>query len=112
MTLEQIAQVTHEANRAWCAANGDFSLSVWDEAPQWQRESVLDGVLFHLRNPLADDSASHENWMARKVADGWKYGPVKDPARKEHPCMMPFAELPEVQQKKDSLFRAVVHALR
>jgi hypothetical protein len=47
----------------------------------------------------------------QKLADGWKYGPVKYPEKKEHPCMVPFAELPKEQQLKDALFRHIVPAL-
>ena len=110
--IKTIAQVAHEANRAWCAANGDFSQPAWDDAPQWQRDSAVDGVRFHLENPDAGDSASHENWMRHKVADGWVYGDVKDPETKTHPCMVPFDQLPREQQAKDALFRAIVHAIK
>ena len=44
--------------------------------------------------------------------EGWKYGPVKDAQKKEHPCFLPYAELPPEQKAKDYLFRAVVHALK
>lgn len=44
-------------------------------------------------------------------AAGWKYGPVKDPERKEHPCFVPYDGLPPEQRAKDYLFRAVVHQL-
>lgn len=47
-----------------------------------------------------------------RLDEGWKYGPIKDADKKEHPCMVPFADLPAAQQAKDYIFRAVVHALR
>lgn len=105
------AKVAHEANRAWCAAHGDNSQAAWEDAPDWQKKSAQAGVLFHLENPNAGDSASHESWMQVKLADGWKYGAVKDADKKEHPCMVPFETLPEEQQTKDTLFRAIVHAI-
>ena len=110
---EKIARVTHEANRAWCIANGDTSQPNWEEAPDWQRDSALTGVAFHRDNPDAGDSASHDSWMAQKIADGWVYGPEKNPdaTPRTHPCIVPFEELPRVQQAKDALFRSIVHAL-
>lgn len=111
MTRDQIAQICHEANRLYCAALGDLSQPPWDQAPDWQRTSALNGVTLHMENPNLGDSHSHEAWMAEKNADGWKYGPEKDPAKKEHPCMVPFNELPPEQRAKDTLFRSIVHAL-
>jgi hypothetical protein len=106
-----IAKVCHEVNRAYCEAFGDHSQPAWEEAPSWQRDSALLGVKLHTEHPESGPEQSHESWLAQKVAEGWVYGPVKDPAKKEHPCMVPFNELPTHQQAKDFIFRAVVHAL-
>ena len=112
MTIEDIARVTYDVNRAYCKALGDDSFGPWDSAPEWQKETCRAGVKFHLENPDAPVSASHKSWLAQKVAEGWKYGPVKDAEKKEHPCMMPFAALPREQRAKDYLFKAVVESLR
>lgn len=106
------AVVCHEANRAFCEFLGDTSQLTWDEAPQWQRDSAIKGVQFHHDNPSAGDAASHNSWMEQKVADGWIYGPIKDPEASPptHPCLVPFEELPREQQFKDKLFRTIVHA--
>ena len=111
MKIEDIAAVSHEANRAYCRALGDHSQPSWPEAPDWQRESAIAGVTFHLANPGAEPSASHDQWLLHKERDGWVYGEVKDPERKQHPCMVPFDQLPPEQQAKDRLFSAVVRAL-
>ena len=57
---------------------------------------------------LTWEKQSHESWLAEKRATGWKYGPVKDPEKKEHPCCVPYAELPAAQQAKDRLFTGTV----
>lgn len=111
MHSNQVARICHEANRAYCAALGDLSQKPWVEAPEWQRESAIHGVEFHQATPDAPPSASHESWLAEKRAAGWKYGPVKDDAKKEHPCFVPFEDLPPEQQVKDVLFSAIVRAL-
>jgi hypothetical protein len=111
LTDYQIARVAHEVNRAYCQAIGDFSQPAWEDAPKWQRDSAMTGVKMHTENPNAGPEASHESWLAEKQAAGWTYGEVKDPELKEHPCMVPFAHLPNEQQAKDYIFRAVVHAL-
>jgi hypothetical protein len=111
MDIETIAMIAHETNRHFCEANDDWTQKEWADSPSWQRDSAINGVKFHMANPDAGDSASHDNWMAQKVAEGWTYGPVKDPDAKKHPCMVPFGELPPVQQAKDALFRGICHAL-
>ena len=62
----------------------------WDEAPDWQKKSAINGVRFHRENPQAGDDASHNSWMQEKVEDGWVYGEVKDPGAKTHPCIVPY----------------------
>lgn len=109
--IDAIARVCHEVNRAYCQALGDDSQPAWEDAPQWQRESARMGVDLHMMGDFGPE-ASHISWMRQKQADGWTYGPVKDAALKQHPCMVPFADLPREQQAKDYIFRAVVHALR
>lgn len=109
--LEQAAIVAHEANRVWCQLNGDDSQPVWDDAPDWQKDSARNGVEFHLQNPMAGDDASHNNWMQHKIDEGWHYGETKDPEAKTHPCLVPFHALPFEQRVKDALFRHIVHAI-
>jgi hypothetical protein len=111
MTHEDIARVCHEANRAYCLAVGDASQKTWDDAEEWQRASAVAGVKWRLANPDAPASAQHEAWVTDKVLDGWKHGPTKDPARKEHPCIVCYEDLPPEQRFKDSLFVAVVGSL-
>lgn len=107
---ERIARVCHEANRAFCGPH-DASQVPWDVAPEWQRESAVSGVAFVQSNPNSPPSASHDNWLAEKRAAGWSYGSVKDADAKQHPCFVPYDELPEDQKRKDVLFQSIVKAL-
>ena len=111
MNAEKIARVAHEINRAYCLALGDTSQPAWEDAPEWQRSSAINGVNFHIANPNAGPDHSHIEWLKEKEATGWQYGPVKDPVKKTHPCYVPYYQLPVEQKAKDYLFRAVVHAL-
>lgn len=105
--INLIARVCHEVNRAYCISIGDNSQPSWQDAPLWQRKSAMNGVRYHLSNPFSKPSDSHESWLAEKAADGWKYGPEKDPEKKEHPCFVPYDQLSPQQQAKDALFIAV-----
>ena len=107
-----IAIVCHEANKEWCELNGDFSQPSWGDAPEWQKQSAINGVKFRLENPEAGPDAMHNNWSAEKVSQGWVYGEVKNTEKKTHPCLVSFDQLPLFQQKKDKLFSAIVDALK
>ncbi|WP_439392560.1 RyR domain-containing protein [Bradyrhizobium sp. PMVTL-01] len=109
--VERIARVCHEVNRAYCQAIGDNSQLTWADAPDWQRQSAITGVKHTLANPNSGPESSHESWLEEKRRDGWKYGPVKNPETKEHPCFVPYAELPVEQRAKDYLFQAVVRTV-
>src|ERR1700692_2357453 len=100
MNIREIARVCHEVNRAYCASQGDLSQPSWETAPPWQRDSAIKGVRFTLDHPDAKPSDSHESWLAEKRADGWKYGSVKNPDAKEHPCFVPYYELPKEQKAR------------
>lgn len=109
-TIRAIARVCHEVNRAYCAALGDDSQPPWEEAADWQQESAFGGVRFHLWGDHGPE-ASHENWMAQKLAEGWVYGEVKDVDAKTHHCLVPFDQLPAEHKAKDHLFSAVVREM-
>lgn len=107
--IEACARAAHEANRAYCLAIGDTSQPSWDTAPDWQKSSAMNGVRGALDGNTPEQS--HESWMREKLDNGWTFGPVKDPEKREHPCMVPYAELPPEQRAKDSIFLAVVRAV-
>jgi len=111
LSVEEIARVCHEVNRAYCQSQGDNTQLPWEQAPEWAKKSAIVGVNLHITNPDAGPKASHESWFAQKDADGWVYGPEKLPEFKQHPCMVPFEDLPLAQQAKDYIFRGVVRAL-
>jgi len=102
-----VAKLAHEVNRVYCQSIGDHSQVSWEEAPEWQRESSFNGVTMHFENPEATAEDSHVSWLAEKQRDGWRYGPVKDPERREHPCFLPYNQLPPAQQHKDALFSTI-----
>lgn len=109
--IEKIAMICHEANRAYCISIGDHSQPRWEDAPEWQKQSAIDGVKYRTANPGVTAAEMHQNWLNHKVADGWRLGPVKDAEKKEHPCMVPYSQLPWEQRAKDHLFSAIFDSL-
>ena len=109
--IERIARVMHEAMRAWQVANGEDAAPPWSRAPKWMRESSVKSVVWRVKNPAAPIAAQHDQWLIQKKADGWKRGRTKDEARKTHPMMVPYGDLPEVEKRKDALANAVIDSL-
>lgn len=112
MKTDQIARVVHEANRAVQIEQGDPTIPVsphWDDLDTETRASATEGVQGVLNGNTPEQS--HESWTKFKVDHGWTLGPVKDEAKKEHPLLVPYADLPPAQQVKDALFVAIVNAL-
>ena len=107
--VEACARAAHEANRAYCIALGDVSQPVWEGAPEWQKSSARNGVRGALAG--ATPEQSHRSWLDEKLATGWRYGAVKDPERREHPCLVPYADLPLAQRAKDEIFTTVVRVV-
>lgn len=107
--VEACARAAHEVNRAYCLALGDASQPSWETAPEWQKTSAYKGVTDAIDG--ATPEQSHEGWLSEKRETGWQYGPVKDPEKKEHPCFVPYAELPAAQRAKDHLFTSTVREM-
>ena len=43
----------------------------------------------------------HERWMRFHLLYNWRLGPEKDGARRTHPCLVPYEELPLAEREKD-----------
>jgi len=112
MRVEDIAKLCHEVNKSYCESLGDMSQPSWLDAPEWQQKSAIKGVEFHLENENTSPSDSHNSWLKEKAADGWKYGDIKDPEKKEHPCFVSYDQLPLYQQSKDYIFKAICDFLK
>lgn len=44
---------------------------------------------------------THEVWARERINQGWTWGPVRDDAKKEHPCLIPYEQLPESEKEYD-----------
>jgi hypothetical protein len=110
LTVDQIARVVHEANRAVQQVTGDGVVSrSWWEAPRTQRDGLINGIHKALAGASAEEL--HDEWVRYRAERGWKYGRIKDEWGKTHPTMVPFDELPPEQKVKDHLFVAIVRVL-
>lgn len=59
----------------------------------------LSKELLELVELLAENT--HDNWAAGRIAEGWTYGPVRNDELKQHPCLIPYNDLPENEKDYD-----------
>ena len=43
----------------------------------------------------------HEVWAKSRISEGWQYGEERSDALKQHPCLVPYEDLPEVEKAYD-----------
>jgi RyR domain len=59
----------------------------------------LSDEILELTESLAENA--HEVWAQRRMAEGWRPGPRRDEAKKEHPSLVPYKDLPEEEKEYD-----------
>jgi hypothetical protein len=60
---------------------------------------ALDGEIRELTELLARNA--HDIWARQRLADGWHFGPKRNDQKKEHPCLVPYEELPDSEKAYD-----------
>ena len=55
----------------------------------------LDGLV----EPLAEHV--HDIWARKRMGEGWTFGPARSDEAREHPDLVPFAELHETEKEYD-----------
>lgn len=60
---------------------------------------ALGDEFYALMESLAEQV--HEVWAKGRVDDGWTYGEVRDDAKKQTPCLVPYSELSENEKEYD-----------
>ena len=43
----------------------------------------------------------HDNWAIGRINEGWTYGPVRNDALKQHPCLVDYDDLPDSEKEYD-----------
>lgn len=57
--------------------------------------------LNNLIEKLAENN--HELWAQQRIKEGWTYGPKRNDAKKQHPDLVPYNELPESEKEYDRI---------
>lgn len=107
--IQNAAMVGHEANRAWCEYNGDYSQESWDDTSPYFISSSVDGARGVANGNGPEDR--HESWFKNRTEEGWAFGPVKDVENKKHPDLVPYSKLPAAEKIRDRIFVGVVNVM-
>ena len=67
--------------------------------PRDTSEVQLSAGLNQLTERLAENA--HDLWAAQRLKDGWTWGQTRDDGLKQHPCLVPYSELPESEKEYD-----------
>ena len=59
----------------------------------------LSEELLQLVELLAENT--HNVWAKGRMDEGWTLGPVRNDELKQHPCLIPYDELPENEKEYD-----------
>jgi hypothetical protein len=59
----------------------------------------LSPELLELTEHIAENV--HEVWSAGRIAGGWTYGETRNDTLKQHPCLVPYSELPDNEKEYD-----------
>src|SRR4051794_5850773 len=60
---------------------------------------TLPWELLQLTERLAEHA--HNVWARQRLADGWTLGERRDDTLKQHPCLVPYDQLPESEKQYD-----------
>lgn len=44
---------------------------------------------------------AHDIWALGRMKEGWTYGPSRNDELKQHPCLVPYSELPDSEKQYD-----------
>lgn len=106
-----IARVCHDAVAALARSFGDPSYVPWDQESDEERDVFVARVRSAVDHPELSAEGQHGAWMGRKLAEGWRKGAVRDPGRKVHHALVPYAELRPEQRAEGEIIRAIALAL-
>lgn len=111
---ERRAEFVYDSARLAAIAAGAPIVPVpWAEREEAFKKQFL-GVIARQCGPNRKGSPEelHEDWVKAYLAMGWQYGEEYDREKKIHPDMVPYAQLGQLEQDKDSVFVALCEIAR
>jgi RyR domain len=70
------------------------------------KPQIIDTTQIELSSDLRDlierlAENNHDHWALKHIEEGWRHGPRRNDSHKEHPDLVPYAELPESEKAYD-----------
>lgn len=85
---------------------GPYDEKIFDQA---QRDRRIEAMQKRAAESTSD-AERHESWMKMHLDAGWVYGDTFDPAKKTHPNLLPWGQLPATTRSKARIFDLVAKA--
>lgn len=60
---------------------------------------LLPAELEKLTEKMAENV--HDVWAETRIQQGWSYGPKRNDSLKQHPCLVPYDNLPDEEKEYD-----------
>ena len=111
---ERRAEFVYEGARlAATAASAPIVPEPWADREDDFRLQFLD-VIDRQCGPQRSRSPEelHGSWMQAYFTNGWVYGEMRDTEKRTHPDLVPYADLNQLEQDKDSVFVALCEIAR
>ena len=81
------------------ALGASAAMAKYTPTPIFTEGVSLPQELCALVEQLAENN--HDHWARQRIAAGWTQGRQRDDARKTHPDLVPYADLPESEKDYD-----------
>lgn len=107
MDIEQIARTCHSVHAAYMLQFNRSTIA-WEFADGAHRETVRDSVTKIIHGEIRSAEEAHDNFVERKLADGWTYAETYSTELKTSPRLRLFGLLSAQEQAVDHIFFAVV----
>lgn len=96
--VEQFIDAWNDSKNYLVTINNN-NMKTYTPRPIDLSDVVLTDDLNELREAIAENA--HEVWAVERLAQGWSFGPERNDAKKENPCMVPYSQLPEKEKDFD-----------
>jgi hypothetical protein len=113
LTERRAVFVYDAARLAAIAANAPIVPVPWDEREEPFKKQFLEVIERQCGEQRSRSPEElHGSWMQAYFAMGWVYGEEYSRENKTHPDLVPYADLGQLEQDKDSVFVALCEIAR